>query len=246
MDRLNGFKKLLSLLLLSGLHKMTSAQVLIALLFGEKLNSGKLEFGLFVNPILTNISNLDSKYKTGLNLGLYFNIKISDNFFLHPEAGAKVSFGAKDIPTYPTGNDTLDALYKDGSIERKIKAFSLPLLCSYRIAGLFFAEAGVQVDLTTKSKDIYRTTVNGNDLDYTTSIKDEVTRFDFGLLAGLFYKLKKENGMALGIRYLHGLTDILKPVPGTQCNRVWQLTITIPVGAGGKQPADQKVSWTPK
>ena len=129
MKRFNGLKKILSLLLLFGLHKMTTAQVIIALLFGEKLNSGKLEFGLFVNPVLTNISNIDSKYKTGLNLGLYFTIKISDNFYLHPEAGAKVSFGAKDIPIYPTGNDTLDALYKDGNIERKIKAFSLPLLC---------------------------------------------------------------------------------------------------------------------
>jgi hypothetical protein len=244
MDKICNLKKIIGVLILSGLSKIAAAQVIIALLFGEKLNTGKLEFGLFVNPVVTGISNLDSRFRTGLNLGLYFNIKISDNFFLHPEAGAKVSFGAKDIPTYPTGNDTLDALYKNGSIERKIKAFSLPLLCSYRIAGLFFAEAGIQVDLFTKSKDVYHTTVNDNDLDYTTKINDQVTRFDIGLAAGLVYRIKKENSMGFGIRYLHGVTDILKTIPGNQCNRVWQLTITVPVGAG--KDAGQKVSVAPK
>ena len=47
------------------------SQVLIALLFGKHLNTEKLEFGLTVSPSLTNISNIESKYRSIFDLGLY-------------------------------------------------------------------------------------------------------------------------------------------------------------------------------
>lgn len=209
-----------------------SAQVIIALLFGDKLNTDKLEFGLAVNPCWTNISGIESTRKPGISLGLYFNVKINDYLIFHPEFIAKGSFGGKDIPTYATGNDSLDALFSSGSILRKTKSFGMPLLIRTPIKGKVQAEAGVQINWLLKTKDIFEAKVNGNDLEYTTEISDQITTFDVGVLAGLLYKLKKDKGMALGVRYFYGMTDVMKTLENTQRNDAWLITISIPVGAG--------------
>jgi len=40
---------------------MGTSQVVIALLFGKKLNAGKLTFGIVVTPALTNVSDIEAK-----------------------------------------------------------------------------------------------------------------------------------------------------------------------------------------
>lgn len=225
-------RKISYLLLLLLMQQTMHAQIVIALLFGDKLNSGALEFGITVGPSLTNITNIQCDPKAGLNLGLYFNIRINDRLFIHPEGIAKGSFGARRIMPYATGNDSLDQLFSGGDVERKIGSLSLPVLLRYNISGKWFVEAGPQADILLKPKDIFTAKVNDNDLTYTTGIRDEITWFDFGLAAGLIYKLKKDKGMGLGLRYYYGLTDIQKHIQGTQRNTVWQLNVTIPIGAG--------------
>jgi Outer membrane protein beta-barrel domain len=215
------------------ISKISMAQVLIALVFGDKLTTDKLEFGLSVSPALTNITDVQSKVRPGLDLGLYFNVKISDNFFLHPEAIPKSAFGAKGIPPYPTGNGALDTFFAGGSVQRSIKAISLPLLVRYRIHRLLFVEAGPQIDWLLKVKDVFKAKTDGNDLNYTIDVKDQYTHFAFGVAGGLLYKLKKDKGMGIGIRYCYGLTDIMKTAAGAQKNTAWLLKIDIPIGAGG-------------
>lgn len=229
-------KKISYLLLLLLMQQTLHAQVVIALLFGDKLNTGAIEFGITVGPSLTSITNIESDPKAGLNLGLYFNIRINDRLYLHPEGIAKGSFGARRIMPYATGNDSLDQQFSGGNVERKIGALSLPILLRYQVKGKWFVEAGPQVDLLLKPKDIFTAKVNDNDLTYTTDIRDEITWFDIGLAAGIIYKLKKDHGMGLGIRYYYGLTDIQKNIPGNQRNTVWQLNVTIPIGAGKANP----------
>lgn len=219
---------------------MSVAQVLIALVFGNKLNTDQLEFGLSVSPVLNNITNIQSKPRPGLDLGLYFNIKVGHNLFLHPEAIPKSAFGANGIPTYPTGDASLDPFFSGGSVQRNIKAISVPLLVHYRIHGLWFAEAGPQIDWLLKAKDVFKAKDNGNDLSYTLNVKDQVTHFAFGLVGGVLYKLKKDNGMGLGIRYCYGLTDIMKSAGGNQKYSVWMFKVDIPVGSGKPAPKTTK------
>lgn len=209
-----------------------SSQVLIALVFGNKLNSGKMEFGLMTGPTLTQISNIDSKLKPGLNLGLYFNINMSDRWVLHPEAIPKSAMGAKGIDFYSTGNIGLDTLMNGASIKRSIKAISVPLLVRYRIAGLLYAEAGPQIDLITNVKDIFKKEANDDELTYTNEIKDDYTRFAVGVAGGLVYKLKKNTSLAFGLRYFTGLTDISKLQAGNQLSNGWLFNVFIPIGAG--------------
>ncbi len=236
-------KKFFFSFLLLIICKAASAQVIIALLFGDKLNTDKLEFGLFGGPTFSNISNMNAEAKSGFNLGLYFNVKISNNFFLHPEAIAKEALGAKGIAPYTTGIPEIDESFANGSVTRKIKAVSLPLLMQYRIKGSLFVQGGPQVDWQLKTKDIFTTDVNDAPLEYTTKAKDVTTAFSVDVAGGLVYRFKKDKGVGLGLRYCYGLTDIMKKENGKQVNSAWLINISIPVGAG-KSSANAKQKTT--
>ena len=225
-------KKLVGILVLLLLKQAAAAQVLIALLFGEKLNTGSLEFGITVGPSLTNITGAGGKSKAGLNLGLYFNIRLNDHWYIHPEGVAKGGFGARDIFPYSTGNDSLDQFFTGGSVKRKIGTLSMPVLMQYKIHNRWFAELGPQVNLLTKSSDIFTNSFNDNEITYTADIRENITRFDFGMAAGVVYKLQENHGMGLCLRYYGGFTDIQKDLPGANRNSMWQLNVTIPIGAG--------------
>jgi len=229
-------KKIWMIVLVIFLCMPGQSQILIAILFGDKLNNGKMEFGIGVTPSWTGISNIESKRRSGLDLGIYFNIRPDKKFFLHVEGIAKGSLGAKEIVPYSTGNDTLDNLFTGGTVERKIKSFGLPILGRYTITKKFFADAGIQANMMLGVKDIFHVKVNEQNLNYTIKNKDLVTLLDFGVAGGLFYKFNDDKrSMGIGIRYYQGLTDIHKTITGTQVNSAWQLTISIPVGAGKAQ-----------
>lgn len=212
------------------------AQVVLALLFGDKLNTDKMEFGLVVSPAITDISNETGKAKSSFNLALYFNLRPDRKLFLHVELVGKGSYGAKNIFPQSTGNDTLDHLFSGGGIERKIQTFGMPVTARYRLRKLFYAEAGVQTNMRLKVHDIYHATVDGSDLDYTVKTTDEFTLLDFGLTGGLFYKFSEaRKSMGIGVRYYSGITDIYKTKEGTQVNTAWFFNLTIPIGTGKAQ-----------
>jgi hypothetical protein len=210
-----------------------SAQVIIAFLFGDKLNTGKTEFGIVISPASTNITNLESKSKRGLNLSIYLDIRPDKSFYLHIEGVGKGSFGAKGIKPYSTESDTLDNLFANGSIERHIKTFGLPILVRYKITQLFFAEAGIQTNMRLGVKDEFKTNVQDNELTYTVKVTDEFATLDLGLSGGIFYRFSTaKTSMGVGVRYFHGLTDIYKTRSGNQVNTAWMINLAIPIGAG--------------
>lgn len=228
-------KKLFTLVSLFLIVGTARSQIIVALLFGDKLNTGTLEFGLVVSPAITNLTNTVSESRTGLNLGLFFNIHPEKKFFVHLELTAKGSLGAENIAPYPTGNDSLDRLFDEGSVERIIKSFNVTPMGRYAFSKRFFVDAGFQTNLMFKSKDVFQTTINDNDLEYSIKIDDQITRLDFCVAGGLFYKFRPDRkSMGIGIRYVHGLTDINKVQLGTQANTAWMATLTIPVGAAPK------------
>jgi len=211
------------------------SQIIVALLFGDKLNTGTLEFGLVASPAITNITNSASESRSGFNLGLFFNIHPEKKFFIHLELTAKGALGAENIAPYSTGNDSLDRLFNEGSVERIIKSFNVTPLGRYAFSKQFFVDGGFQTNLMFKPKDVFHSTVNDNDLEYSIKIDEQITRLDFCLAGGLFYKFRPDRrSMGIGIRYVHGLTDINKLQTGTQANTAWMATFTIPVGAAPK------------
>jgi hypothetical protein len=217
--------------ILAFLWNVSDGQIIIALLFGDKLNTGKMEFGLVASPSFTNITNNDSKFSTRFNFGIYFNFNADKKFYFHVEGIAKGALGAGSITPYPTGNDSLDSFLGTGSVQRKIKVFSLPAFCRYRMSGHLSAELGFQPDLILKVEDIFTSKVAGSELKYTLEKSDEYTKLDLAMAGGVFYKfLKDRRSVGMGLRYVHGLTDIHKTVAGTQASYMWQIVVTIPVG----------------
>jgi len=224
------FKKFLMSCLVCLCASQANSQVIIALLFGDKLNSDKLEFGLAGGLSLSNVSNFyNTKTRGSFNLGLYFNIKLDERWYIRAEAVPKFPTGASELNPYSLNDPNLDSLLYNADVTRKIKNIALPILIRYRIGNLLFAEAGPQLDLRTKAKDVFES----GDLTYGNKIEDNITRFDFGFAFGLTQKLNKHTGaMALGVRYYFGLTDIDKLTEGAQKNGVFQILASIPVGTG--------------
>lgn len=231
-------KRAFTLLLLTSISLSARSQLIIALLFGDKLNTGTMEFGLVGGPVLSNLTNSNSEYRSGFNLGLYFNIHPEKKFHIHLELTAKGSLGGENIKPYPVGNDSLNYLFENGSVERIIRSFNVVLMGRYTLSPHFFLDAGIQPDLMFKSKDVFSSDVNGSELQYSIKLNEQINRLDFCLAGGLFYRFGTDRrSMGIGVRYVYGLTDVDKVHDGTQANTSWMATITIPVGAGKSQAA---------
>ena len=52
------------------------SQVLISLIFGDKLNSEHIEFGLEGGANFSNLQGVSSDFKSNFNLGFYFDFDI--------------------------------------------------------------------------------------------------------------------------------------------------------------------------
>jgi hypothetical protein len=70
------------------------SQVLLSLIFGDKLNSEGLEFGLEGGMNWANISNLDAdKSLSAFNLGFYFDFKLKNQWNLYTGVLVKAKMG---------------------------------------------------------------------------------------------------------------------------------------------------------
>jgi len=141
----------------------SNAQVLISLIFGDKLNSEKIEFGLkggWNRSYLYDIP--DSKGLNNFNLGFYFHILLKKNTFISTGVMVKSDVGASNISPYPTGNDYLDSLYTNGEVDRKIGYFYVPIMLHQRFNNRTYVEGGIQLGLRHRSKDIFKTSVGNS------------------------------------------------------------------------------------
>jgi len=217
-------------------------QVLISLLLGDKLNTGKIEFGLDGGFNWSNISNLEnSKAVRGFHLGFYFDINLKEQLFIHTGVIVKSPMGAKGLEPYPVGDPDLDSVLLVGTVERKLRYFNVPILLKYKFHDHFYAELGPQLGLLYKAFDEFSTDeFNKNDLIFKFKVRDQYRRLDAGITAGLGYRLLKGNGMNLGVRYYFGLVNILKENPGgSERNSSLYLYVGIPIGAGKARAAKE-------
>ncbi len=187
------------------------AQILISLLFGEKLNSDKIEFGLDGGLCFPNSDdNLFSDNRRNFNLGFYFDFKLSEKAKLHTGVMVKSPMGSNNVGVYSLNNSNLDSLFLDGNVERKLSYFNIPISMKYFVWDYFFVELGPQIGILNGASDEFSNTLNGDILTYDNKIKDEINFFDVGITAGLGYKLLKGEGINLGLRYYSGLVNYNK------------------------------------
>jgi hypothetical protein len=221
----------------------SEGQVLISLLLGDKLNSGKVEFGLDGGLNISDITGVQpSRNKTGFNLGFYFDIKLrKPSWMIHTGVLVKSTMGAEDISVYSLDNPDLDKIFSEGSVKRRLGYFNVPIMIKYKWKNNFFIEAGPMLGLMSKSKDEFSATVKKkDDLTYTLNIKDLYHPLDAGVMAGVGYRLLRGNGMNLALRYYLGLVDItLDDATPEQYNRSFYIAIGIPIGVAKQQSGSE-------
>jgi hypothetical protein len=208
------------------------SQLLMSLIFGDKLNSEGIEFGLEGGLNFTTISGFETHKSLGnFNLGFYFDIRMKDQFYLHTGVQGISSFGMRKL----TENDLefLEADIEDyeGKYKQKVYCFLVPILANYKFKNHIYVEAGPQVGL------LYDAWVqfDSNENNKETRIKDYndnlLNWFEGGVAVGAGYRLLDGKGMTIGVRYYQGLSNVFKYRSGTHQNS-FLLKVNIPVGAG--------------
>lgn len=227
-------KKFLILILLAGfsIHQ-SSSQVLIALVFGDKLNTPDIEFGLNVGAnISTLVNHPDAKYKSGLNLGLYFNFKLSDHFYLHPELMFMNQLGTRgidnrDLPGPEWVDETLET-------EKATNYGTFIFLPRYKLTNQLYFEAGIHGSLLLSADNILLVKPDDNtELYLKEFIRRELTPLDVGVDVGLGFKFGKGEGVNLSLRYMRGFINIYKDnnLPA-EYNSGFSVQFCIPIGVG--------------
>lgn len=219
-----------------------SSQILIALIFGDKLNSEKLEFGLNVGVNYSDIQNVThTSNQRGLNIGMTFNYKFSKNFHLNPALYFAYPMGARGLDIYETSDSSLSHIIEDATLDRQLSYFSLPITLRYRLFGKTFIEAGPQVSLLSKGQDIFTLDIEDQgELTYKVNLREQYNLFDFGITGGITHKLREQNGVSLTFRYYYGLIDISKNASQpNQVNSAFYFSCGIPIGGNAKGKDDR-------
>jgi len=215
-----------------------NSQVLISLIFGDKLNSPKIEFGLEGGANFSTISNLEgAKTRTDFNLGFYFDFMLKDPAWaINTGVIVKSTLGANDLPVYSLDNAELDNAFEGGHVDRKINYFHVPIMIKYKFDNNIYIKAGTQLGLLGKATDIFSKGYDGDDLEYFKNIRDKIHIIDAGLALGAGYRLMGGNGMNIGVNYYYGLVSVMKgDANPNQYHRSFYVTAGIPIGKGKAQ-----------
>lgn len=223
------------ILLFVCLATVSHGQVIISLLFGDKLNSGQVEFGLDggVNYSWQNNVPYGKSYPV-FNLGFYFDIKTKHPMWLiHTGVIVVGSMGAGGLPVYSLNNPDLDNSFASGSVDRSLSYFNVPFMAKRKFNNHFYVEAGPMFGLLYGAKDTFSAEVDGQQLTYVKDINDLYRRLDAGVVVGIGYRLMGGNGMNIGIRGYQGFVNVLAVNPGPSVtNQSLYFNIGIPIGAG--------------
>lgn len=231
-------RKFLIILFLCVSASYTHSQVLISLLFGDKLNSDQIEFGLDGGLNYSNISDFENtKRLRMLNLGFYFDFQLKRSpWNLRTGVMVKSTRGHDDL----TKNDLLsinpDFEFEDveGIYSQRLGYFDVPLLLKYKFKNKVFLELGGQTCLLHSSLIEFNASEGNREERIRTENGDFVNRIDAGILAGAGWAFKEAKGMQLGIWYYHGMTNVYKGITG-KTNSALTFKLLIPVGAGKKE-----------
>lgn len=241
----NSYNKglLMGILLLLGvmIAPEVKGQIVISLLFGDALNTPKIEFGLIGGVNRSNFLEIeDAEALSTYNLGFYFHINVKNNSFISTGVLVKSNVGASGMPVYPIGDDDFDGVFQDAILTTKVNYFYVPILLQQRFNNRWYLEGGIQAGLRSKAYDDFDKDYNEGKLNYELDVRDQYARLDFGLMAGVGYKTKKIlKSMSIGINYYYGLVDVYKDPNITKKNSYVNIFFKLPIGLG-KDPDKPK------
>jgi Outer membrane protein beta-barrel domain len=227
-------KKILLFLCVAGYLQIGSSQVLISLLLGDKLNSGKIEFGLDGGFNASWISGLpDAKAYNNINLGFYFNFKMKNNWYFNTGVLVKSTVGgsklsAAEILLFDPTLTKPDS----GKYSQHLNYFHVPLLIQYRIKDRWVLDAGLRLGLLYKGFLKFEGKDGATSILTKTKNRELFNRIEAGVGGGFGYILQSGLGMKITLKYFYGLTNILKGGTFGLKNHALYAQVNIPIGRG--------------
>lgn len=218
-----------------GIVSYSNAQVLMSLIFGDKLNTENNAFGLHANYSLNGITNFEDSKALGLgslNLGLFFSRKFDDHWAWNLELLGKYVRGAKGAPAYSLMEPELDALYSGTKYDRKISYLSAAPTIRYLTDLGFFLEGGAQFSWRTrKAKDYFEKKVPDGELSLEVDVKSQINPIDASYIVGIGAFIGKSKIDAVGIRYVGGIVNVMKNQGNNKHSQV-AIYYNLPIGRG--------------
>lgn len=219
-------KKFLIIFIISGIS-FANAQVTIGIKAGYNLSrvtgdwEALLEDFLNVNLQSFNIDlEFEPKFRSGVNGGLFAEIKLSENFYLQPEVFYCLK-GVKFNDTFEfqgeLGGNFVDV---DGEYfyDQALNYLDVPVFAKYKSTGGFVIFAGPYVSflLSAKGEVLVEANINTNILGLPFSGPQEFEQeglqtedfksVDFGIAGGLGYEFPF--GFGIDARYVKGMLNI--------------------------------------
>ncbi len=221
------------ILMFTFVASLAHSQVLIALLFGDKLTTDKFELGIRLAGNWDNVTGWgETKTRFDFGFGIYGTLKLSQKLSLQPELLFKDPRGANKVPADVFDNPNLEPLLENASVSAKLAYVSVPVLLKYYLTPHLSLGFGPQFGyLSSARKEYVAQVYSEDDLIYKEDIKSTLNDFDFSLAFNLEFKLPLKKAIHIGLRYYLGLTDIIKDNSGDSVkNSVIQINLGIPVG----------------
>jgi hypothetical protein len=229
-------KKHIILLVLILMGFTAQSQVLISLVFGDKLNSDKLEFGLEGGFNWSDISGLDADERlSAFNLGFYFDFRLKNQWHLYTGVLVKAKLGDRGLsPDDLAFLEITPNAEEDGTYSQVINYFVVPALLKYNFKNRMYLEAGPQFGIMYNSWVEFESNLDNKDIKTKDYNKDKINPLDAGITFGTGYKLMSDSGMTLGLKYYYGLTNVYKGVSGSNNSSLF-LKLNMPIGAHKKK-----------
>ena len=225
-------KKPFLLFLLLLIVKLSFSQVIIGLIFGDKLNQGPIEFGLdlsYNSSTLTNIQ--DPRRMPRIGFGLYMTHNMRQNmgfdyglFFNSPKGSRGL---AEEDMLYE-----IPGLLEGEQIERRLNYVEIPVEYFYAFNQRFSVSAGGYVAYLHGSSDRVVTDINGGKNYYDKPVTENFNPLDAGVSIHLKYHFFGQPGAQLKFGYSRGLVDIYKSGDIEGYNDVIRFSVLIPIKFG--------------
>lgn len=211
---------------------MGRSQVLISLIFGDKLNSEKIEFGLDGGYNFSTMSGFTSgRPLATFNLGFYFDFLIKNQWYINTGVLVKSNVGLDDLRQEDVAYLDPTTIYSDsGTYSQKISYFHVPVAIKYKLKNHFYFHLGPQFALRYKGFLIFDGEQDNKTVEVKTDNRDLFHRLEVSVIGGVGYKLKKGEGMNIGVKYMHGLTNILRDETRSSLNSSFYFYVGIPIG----------------
>ncbi|NPA35408.1 MAG: PorT family protein [Chlorobi bacterium] len=241
-------KKFIFILIITATSIQANSQVLLSLIFGDKLNSPNIEFGLDGGGSITKIANMDTKkYLHDWYLGFYFDLATKANFNIYTGVHVKSRLGAGDLTLKDLDDlgirpvEDFEGNLIDGTYYQKLNTFVVPVLIRKYLKNNIYFEVGPQLGLTYKSFVEFEEITDDRESiikEYNTSLTNW---FEADIAAGAGYKFKKGPGWSFGIQYFYGFTNVYKNRSGTK-NSGFFIRATVPIGRKKAEKRRQKTT----